>query len=184
MATDAQIKKQTRAQIAEFMQAINAHYGRTLDTPRATFGITRPGLLGTGGGKLKVSFMHAQLGAEGGISYMPGSAKVAFNLRGLREFPEIARATIGHEVAHAVEVQLYPAMARAEGHGPAWREVMAVLGLPPVQHATHESAKIADAVFTCGCPGKTFGLTARRAVNAHRLSCRVCGKGLQPAVQS
>jgi len=171
--TDAQIKRLTASRVSGIMGILRAHYGHTLDTPRITYGIRNPSLLGTGGGKVTRMFGVTEL------RYVSKSARVAFNLRGLREFPEKAMQTIGHEVAHAVELQLDPRAAKYTDHGPLWREIMGVLQLPTDKHTVHDTVKLGAIPAVCGCAGRIHSFTARTAPRVAQFRCRVCKQTLK-----
>ena len=93
--------------------------------------------------------------------------------------------TVGHELAHILCWQVYG--HRVRPHGKEWRQVMAVLGLPPNRCHTYDTArsttrkKLATFPYACRCRTREMTIIRHRRMlkSPGYYRCLQCGEALR-----
>lgn len=116
----------------------------------------------------------------------PNEGLLRFNpVLGGENWAHFLEHTVAHEVAHLLACWRHG--AGALGHGPAWREAMALFGVEPsVCHTYDTSRSIAWRQrrwpYRCGCPWpQQLTTTRHNRVQLRRATylCRTCGEPLR-----
>ncbi len=121
----------------------------------------------------------------------PGEGLLRFNpVLGGENWAHFLEHTVAHEVAHLLACWRHG--EKALGHGPAWREAMALLGVEPsVCHSYDTSRSVAWRQrrwpYRCGCPWpQQLTTTRHNRVQLRRAVylCQTCGEPLRFSARS
>ncbi|MCO5761185.1 MAG: hypothetical protein EP309_01855 [Gammaproteobacteria bacterium] len=93
--------------------------------------------------------------------------------------------TVPHEVAHIIAFHHHGCHIRP--HGPEWRAIMHLLGLPPTRCHDYdvsglETRRLEHFPYRCGCGQHLLSsIRHHRIQRGQRYLCRACGQALLPA---